>query len=53
MRQHCLNWLDCELILVKDVRLAVANMKFEENEMKRSQYITSLLSVRSLNRTII
>ena len=47
------NWLDGELIYVKNVRPSVVNMNNEVNKVKRAEYMDSLFQARSSGRTLI
>lgn len=47
------NWLDGELISLKDVRPMVHNVNTQENKVKRAQYLESLMNNRADQRTLI
>ena len=47
------NWLDSELISLKNVRPLVHNVNSQENKAKRAQYLESFLNYRAAERTLI
>ena len=47
------NWLDGELITVKNVRTSIDNMNKQENKIKRADYMAEFFHQRSQGRTFV